>query len=310
MQLELVEGLHEIKDKLLYIERMTKDIFFITIIEKVLYSKKSRYQLIEIVETESFGKVLYLNHKLQVSVADEWIYHEALVHPTLLAHPKPEEVVIIGGGDGGALREVLKHPTIKKVMLVELDPEVIDSVIEYMPEIPQGAFEDKRVEILFTDGRKFIEETNKQFDVIIADITDPSGQSSFLYTKEFYELVSSKLNDYGMFVTQALSVNVYFKQFAKIFNAISKAFKFTCAYSAFVPSFSDEWSFVMGSNDIDPLAISIEEIKNRYHERKLKTKFYHPEQHKKLIYLPIHIKRKLNEVFEVSTDESPVTVLY
>jgi len=308
MQLKLIEGLHKLGKELIYIEKMTKDTFFITIVKKVLCSKKSKYQLIEIIETESFGKMLHLNCKLQASTADEWIYHEALVHPALLTHPNPQKIVIIGGGDGGALREVLKHPTVSRVTLVELDPEVIDIVMKFMPEIPQNAFHDERVNLMFMDGRKFIKETNEQFDIIIADVTDPWGQSSFLYTKEFYELVASKLNDHGMFVTQSLSINMYFEQFAKIFNAMSKAFKFVCAYSAFVPSFSDEWAFIMGSNDINPLTIDVEKIKKRYYERNLKTKFYDPERHKELITLPTHIEKKLSKFSEVSTDISPVSV--
>jgi len=310
MQLKLVEGLQRVGDELVYVEKMTKDTFFVTIVKKVLYSKRSKYQLIEVVETETFGKMLYLNCKLQASTADEWIYHEALVHPALLIHPNPRTIVVIGGGDGGALREILKHPTVSKVTLVELDPEVVDSVIKYIPEIPQDAFKNERVEAVFMDGRKFIEVTQKKFDIIIADVTDPWGESSFLYTKEFYELVASRLNNNGLFVTQSLSINMYFKQFAKIFNAVSKAFKFACAYSVFVPSFSDEWAFIIGSNDIDPLTIHSDQIKKRYYERKLQTRFYDPEQHEKLLTLPLHIKRRLSEVYEVSTDKSPVTIPY
>ncbi|RLE77209.1 MAG: spermidine synthase [Thermoprotei archaeon] len=308
MQLPLAEGLTEVDGRLVYVERLTRDVLFMTYISRVLFSGRSDYQLIEVVENPTFGKMLYLDHKLQVATADEWIYHEALVHPAMLTHPEPRRVLIVGGGDGGALREVLKHDCVEEVTVVELDPRVVECVREYLPEVPRGAFDDSRVRFVFTDGRRFIEEGGGRFDVIIADVTDPWGQSSFLYTREFYEAVSRRLSELGVFVTQALSVYLYFDQFARIYNAVSTAFKHAVAYSAFVPSFSDQWSFVMGSNSVDPSSVSVSEVERRYRERGLVTRYYRPERHRELTSLPAHVEARLREFKEVSTDSSPVAV--
>ncbi|MEK7713807.1 MAG: hypothetical protein AAB302_03605 [Deltaproteobacteria bacterium] len=156
-------------------------------IKKTLYSVETEFQSMEILETGSYGKCLILDGKMQSSEVDEFIYHEALVHPAMLTHPKPESVFIVGGGEGATLREVLRHKTVKRAVMVDIDKEVVDKCRELLPEYSQGAFDDPRAELQYMDARKYLEDTNEKFDVIIIDISEPveEGHAYQLYTQDF-----------------------------------------------------------------------------------------------------------------------------
>ncbi|MEM0318067.1 MAG: methyltransferase domain-containing protein, partial [Candidatus Nezhaarchaeales archaeon] len=164
-------------------------------VRKIMYSGRTKFQQVDIVETYSFGKCLFLDGKLQSCEYDEHVYHEALVHPAMMTHPDPKRVLIVGGGEGATAREVLRYPTVEKVVMVDIDGELVDLCRRYMPEWSQGAFEDPRLELVIADGRKYIEETGESFDVVILDLTDPlpGTPSVYLYTREFYELVKGRL---------------------------------------------------------------------------------------------------------------------
>jgi len=299
------EGLVKIGGRDVYVEKITRNYYTLTFIKELLYRDKSKYQLIEIVDTEDYGKILYLDGKLQVAEADEWIYHETLVHPAMLTHPEPKRVIIIGGGDGGALREVLKHPSVEEVELVELDPKVVDVVTKYMPEIPSGAFEDDRVKICYCDGRQRLKNGDGKYDVIICDVTDPMDQSAALYTREFYSVTSRRLAEKGILVTQAVSTFYYRNQFAMIYRALQRVYRIIRPAYAFVPSFGDTWAFINASNVLDPANMDMEEVRRRFEERRLKTRFYTPEIHSLLLYTPKHLRSFLEKAGEESTDEHP-----
>ncbi len=276
---------------------------------KILYSGKTKYQMIELFESPLFGKVLLLDGLVQISDYDEHIYHEALVHPTLLSIENPEKVLIIGGGDGGALRQVLKHNTVKKAILVDLDSEVIEFSKKYFPKM-KVAFDDPRSEIIIGDGKKFVEETNEKFDFVIIDLTDPSGPSKLLYTKEFYEQVKRILTENGAVVTHAESLYVFQKYYATIYRTLSSVFKYARPYYAYVPSFGFLWGYVTASDAIDPLVISLDELKKRMAERGVETEFYYPELHKALFTLPKDVIRALNDPnVPISTIKNPVEIL-
>ena len=146
----------------------------------------------EIMETASYGKVLVLDARIQSSVADDFIYHEVLVHPVMMLHPRPESVLVIGGGEGATLREILKYGSVKRAVMVDIDQEVVEACKIHLPELHQGAFEDPRVAVLHEDARGWLESTSERFDVAIVDLTEPleAGPACLLFTREFYQLLA------------------------------------------------------------------------------------------------------------------------
>ena len=161
----------------------------------VLYSGKSKYQVIEVLENECFGRCLVLDGKTQSAQFDEFIYHQSLVQPTMVAHPKPEKVFIGGGGEGATAREVLRHNTVKQVTMVDLDQEVVEICQKYLPEHHQGAFDDSRLILKFDDAYEYLKNIEEQFDVIVLDLSDPmdNGPSYLLYTIGFYSMIRDRL---------------------------------------------------------------------------------------------------------------------
>ncbi|MGD0511292.1 MAG: hypothetical protein ABSA33_05635, partial [Candidatus Micrarchaeaceae archaeon] len=153
-----------------------------------IFSARTKYQSVEIIDTYTFGRCLILDDKIQSSELDEFIYHEALVHPAMIMHAQPHKVFVAGGGEGAVLREVLKYTSVNKVIMVDIDGEVIKISDEFLPSWHQNAFRDPRVKLIFDDARRYLAETNERFDVIICDLSDPisAGPSRFLFTREFY----------------------------------------------------------------------------------------------------------------------------
>ena len=174
-------------------------------IEEVLYTGQTKFQYAQIFRSGRFGICLVLDGKIQSSEADEFIYHEALVQPAMIAHPAPESVFIAGGGEGATLREVLSHRTVKRAVMVDVDEEVIALSKKYLPGESRGAFEDRRTELHHVDARDYLEKCGEKFDVIIIDLPDPieEGPAYLLYTREFYQIVLDKLTSNGLIAVQA-----------------------------------------------------------------------------------------------------------
>ncbi len=277
-------------------------------IKKVYFIGKTKFQTVEIVEVYDYGKCLFIDGKLQSSQVDEWIYHEALVHPAMITHPNPKKVAILGGGEGATLREVLRYD-VEKVVMIDIDREIVELCKKYLPEWHQGSFDDPRVKLVIEDARKYLEETNEIFDVIIIDLTDPvpGCPSVKLYTREFYEIVYKRLSSNGVMVTQATSAHIpRCKNYAIIYNTIRQIFPVVRAYRVFVPSFVSPWGFVLGSKENDPLRLDSNYIKDRISKIKGKLKFYDEEVHRALFILPKYLRRILDETKEVATDDNPV----
>jgi spermidine synthase len=172
-------------------------------IERVLVQQHTGLQEVLVFENPTLGRVLVLDGVIQASERDEFIYHEMLIHVPIMAHGAAREVLIIGGGDGGALEEALKHPVITRVTMVELDPAVVEIARAWLPGIHRGAFDEPRAELLFTDGVAFVAETDRQFDVIILDTTDPVGAGEALFTETFYANCRARLRPGGVLVGQS-----------------------------------------------------------------------------------------------------------
>jgi len=191
-------------------------------IRKVLYSKKSKFQEIQILESKTWGRVLILNKTIQTTERDEFIYHEMISHVPLFLHSKPEKVLIIGGGDGGTLKEVLKHNTVKNVILVEVDKYVIEASKKYLQKIHQNSYYNKRAEIIIGDGVAFIKNCKNIFDVIIIDSTDPVGMAEDLFSDDFYKDALVALKTDGILVAQSGAIFAQWEEFSRTFKKNKK----------------------------------------------------------------------------------------
>lgn len=268
-------------------------------VRKVLYQRKTKYHKIEIVDTYDRGVCFVLNDQIQSSLNDEWIYHEALVHPAMITHPKPLNVLVIGGGEGGVIREVLRHNIVEQVTMVEISKDVIKVAKKYLKEIHQGSFYNPKVKIVIDDGRNYlIKQSANSFDCIIIDATDPSpkGISAGLYTKEFYETLKKKLKREGLMVTQATSPLYNFHMYASIYKTIGSVFPIVRGYSFGA-------GFVIGSKKFDPLSVSKKEIKTRLEKREVGgLKLYNENTHHLMFVFPEYMKLNLKSAGDILID--------
>ncbi len=217
-----------------------------------LVSEKTPFQKIEIYETESFGRVLILDGLVQTTEKDEFFYHEMLVHPAMAAHPKPEDILIIGGGDGGALREVLRYP-IKSATLVEIDARVIEVCRRYLPTLA-SSFRDRRAEIKIADGSRFIGESGRQFDVVIIDSSDPVGPSLILHQRNFYARAKLRLKPGGVVAAQAGSPLFHLDHLRKKAAFLGTLFRQARYYLGPVPTYPGGfWCYAFLSDKLNPL---------------------------------------------------------
>jgi len=259
-------------------------------VKETVISKRSPYQKIKILNTYRFGKVLVLDGVVQTTEADEFIYHEILSHLPLLSHPQPEKVLIIGGGDGGILREILKHP-VKEVFLVEIDEKVIEFSKQYLSAICKNSFADKRTRVVIDDGATFIKKCKEKFDVIIVDSSDPAGPAKVLFSSEFYRDTYNALSDAnGIFAQQTGSSFLQKEEFPSVYERLKKIFPYVATFLAAVPTYiGGFFSFVFASKGIDPLKAHLPELEKKYRAFKLKTKYYNPGIHHASFALPTFI---------------------
>lgn len=223
-------------------------------IKSILYKCNSPYQKIEVIENEHFGRILLLDGLVQTTERDEFFYHEMLVHPPLVTHPDPQSLLIIGGGDGGALKEILRYP-IKYACLVELDPHVIEASKKYFPWLAPS-LKDRRTELIVADGREFIERTDRKFDIVLVDSSDPVGPSASLHKKDFYKKLKTCLNNEGIVVAQVGSPFYHLESIKKKNAFLKKIFNIVCFYLSPVPTYpGGNWCFVFLSDEIQPLQI-------------------------------------------------------
>ena len=259
---------------------------------QVYYSGESEFQTIKIFRNPKFGKVLVLDDVVQTTTKDEFIYHEMLVHVPLLSHENPKNVLIIGGGDGGALREVLKHRAIERVVMVEIDGLVIEKCKEFMPELSNGAFENEKAEIIIDDGIEFVKNTSEKFDLIIVDSTDPFGPGMVLFTEEFYSYCKNALNINGIIVTQNGVPFLQGDELKTTFQNRQNLFSSNTFYIAPVPTYIGGFmTFGFASNNSANLNISVELLKERLSSVEGTMKYYTPEIHKASFTLPKYIQK-------------------
>lgn len=258
---------------------------------KTLFHEKTDFQELIIFENPTFGRVMALDGIIQVTEGDEYVYHEMMVHVPLLAHGAARRVLIIGGGDGGILREVLRHPVVEKATMVEIDRTVVDLCIKYMPSISDGAFDNPRSDLIITDGLKFVEETNERFDVIIVDSTDPIGPGESLFTQSFYSNCKRCLSEGGVLVNQNGVPFFQPEEVTETHAKLSSLFKDAAFYTAAVPTYvGGLMTLGWGTDNVELRQLDGQTIAERFAATGLSTRYYTPAVHVAAFSLPAFIR--------------------
>ncbi len=258
-----------------------------------LYKKRSRFQNIQIIKNPSLGNVLFLDGVIQTTENDEFIYHEMLTHPAMMLHPRPEKVLIVGGGDGGILREVLKYKTVKEAWLVEIDKTVIETAKKYLKKICRNCFEDNRTRILIADGARFVKETKEKFDIVIVDSPDPIGVAKTLFSQTFYRAIYSILNKDGMMARQTGSTLFYSNELQSNLKTLRKVFANVWVHLAAIPTYlGGFFSLAVASKKTNLSEIDIDLLEKKCKIHQLKTHYYNPYLHIGSALLPEYVRRK------------------
>ena len=265
-------------------------------IDKVYYEQKTDHQHLMIFHNAFLGRVMTLDGVVQTTEKDEFIYHEMMAHVPILAHGSASHVLIIGGGDGGMLREVARHTSVKEITMVEIDSAVVDMAKTYLPNHSNGAFEDPRLDLVISDGMDFVRKTDKRFDVIISDSTDPIGPGEVLFTEDFYAQCKRILNPGGVIATQN---GVPFFQIDEVLHTAQRMgqhFADQTFYSAAVPTYyGGIMTFAWGSDDASLRQVDIATLRQRFAESGIITRYYTPEIHQASFALPRYVLDALAE---------------
>lgn len=267
-------------------------------VDEVLFEEKSAHQHLLIFQNEQFGRVLALDGIVQTTERDEFIYHEMLTHVPLIAHGSAERVLIIGGGDGGILREVCRHNTVKHITQVEIDQSVIELSKTWFPGHSNGAYDDPRAHIVIGDGFDFVQKTADRFDVIISDSTDPSGPGEVLFSKDFYAGCQRSMNAGGILVTQNGVPFMQPAEFANTAARLSRVFKDRRFYGAAVPSYiGGLMTFAWASDKPDLLQTPVATLAQRWYAQNIQSRYYTPELHHAAFALPRYLLDILNSEY-------------
>ena len=256
-------------------------------VDKITESIQSEFQRIDVLESKDFGRLLVLYGSLMAADRDNNAYNEMITHVPLFTHPNPKRTLIIGGGDCGALTEILKHPEVEHCTMCEIDRMVVEVSKRHFPYLTTG-LNDKRANILFQDGKEFIERGTDKFDVIMLDLSDPVGPAMELFQKPFYQNVGHRLNDDGILVAQSESPFYNQKSVRGIFDNLKAVFPVVKMYTCFMPIYpSAFWSFAFCTRKYDPIANF---DRARYDRLGLKTRYYNAEIHQAAFSLPQFVK--------------------
>lgn len=238
----------------------------------LLASERSAFQQIDIYDHPSFGRTLVLDGLVQTTERDEFVYHEMLTHVPLLSIEAPKRVLIIGGGDGGTLRHVLMHPSIERVVMVEIDQRVTDLCLKFMPEIAGGALDDPRADVLFDDGIAYVRDSKETFDAILVDSSDPVGPGEGLFTPEFYANARARLAPEGVLCAQSGSPSMQQDELHRTYQHARTAFDDVRVYLANVPTYPGTmWSFTLAGRSLNLTASVITPFRTKYWTPALQT---------------------------------------
>lgn len=281
-------------------------------IKGILASEQSPFQKIDIIESFYYGRCLVLDGKMQCSQVDEFIYHEALIHPPMITHPNPKNIIIIGGGDLAALREILKYKGVEKVVLVDIDNRVVELCKQHLPSFHQNVFNDKRVQILNLDGRRYIEDSDEKFDVVIIDISEPlEGSPAYLlFTEEFYKVIEKHFSPNGILSVQSGTTNpCKLLSYTSVYKTLQQVFQKLSPYQAFIYAYATSWGFITASNSLNPAELDSTEIDKRLQELGINDlRFYDGLCHKALFSLPKFLRNALNQEGIIIRDDEPLFI--
>ncbi|MFW0754407.1 polyamine aminopropyltransferase [Pseudomonas sp. H11T01] len=264
--------------------------------EKLLHEVRTEHQHLVIFENARMGRVMALDGVIQTTEADEFIYHEMLTHVPILAHGTAKRVLIIGGGDGGMLREVAKHRSIEHITMVEIDGTVVDMCKEFLPNHSKGAFEDPRLNLVIDDGMRFVATTEEKFDVIISDSTDPIGPGEVLFSENFYEACRRCLNEGGILVTQNGTPFMQLSEVKTTAGRMRSLFPDWHFYQAAVPTYiGGAMTFAWGATNTAYRKLSRETLRQRFAGSGIITRYYNPEIHIGAFALPQYVLQAVNK---------------
>ena len=276
-------------------EEHTKHVKLSIRVNKQLYSAQSEFQRIDIFESEEFGRFLTLDGYMMMTEKDEFIYHEMIVHPAMAVHPNVKNVLVIGAGDGGVVRELTRYQTIETIDVVEIDAMVVEACIKYLPQTAHS-FADSRVNVYYQDGLKYIRKYEQAYDLIIVDSTDPFGPGEGLFTKEFYGNCYKALKEDGIMVNQHESP--FYEEDAiamqRAHKRIVESFPISRVYQAHIPTYpSGHWLFGFASKTYHPIT----DLKSQeWKELGLKTRYYNSQLHVGAFALPNYVEELLEDV--------------
>ena len=261
-------------------------------VNSTIYHDESDFQTVDIIDTPALGKMLILDGLVMTSDRDEFFYHEMISHVPMNSHPCPKSVLVIGGGDGGTVREVLRHPSVEKVVLCEIDGLVVESCRKYLPNIA-GKLDDSRVDIQIRDGVEFMQGKKDEFDIILIDSTDPLGPGVGLFTEEFYTNVKNALKKGGIMVAQSESPFADQKEMKLMYALLKKVFPVVRPYVGPMPTYpGGYWSWAFCSVDVEPLSFVDEK---RVEEIAQNSKLYNGDIHRSVFALPNFVKKLVSE---------------
>ncbi len=267
--------------------------------DRVLHEVKSKHQHLVIFENASWGTVLMLDGVTQLTTADEFMYHEMMAHVPLMALEKPKDVLIIGGGDGGVLREVLKHKAVKRATLVDIDREVIDTALKYFPEVSDGAFDDPRSETVIADGVKFVAETEQRYDAIIVDSSEPIGPSAVLHGKPFFTSCRNALKPGGILIAQNGLIFSAPEHLSQTTSYLADLFQNVAPYTVTQPCYFGGALAINAATDGKELAdADAATLARRAKRRGIATRYWTPEVHAGAFALPAYAAQIRDAVLE------------
>ncbi|WP_418790057.1 polyamine aminopropyltransferase [Phosphitispora sp. TUW77] len=256
-------------------------------LNEILYTEQSDFQHLAVVNTFDFGKALVLDGIVQTTEKDEYIYHEMIVHPAMMAHPNPQKILVIGGGDGGTVREVTRYQSVAEVDLVEIDEKVVNICRKYLPSI-SSALGDKRVKIIIEDGLKFVKGKENYYDLVIVDSSDPIGPAIGLFGEEFYTDIYNSLKEGGILVAQSESPVFNRDLLAGVHKNINGIFPITRTYLTAIATYiGGFWTFTCGSKKYDPLDVTpdMDMLKE------MNLKYYNEDIHQACFALPNFVRQ-------------------
>lgn len=278
--------------ELWYTDKHTKDIHFSMKVIRQIVSVESEFQRIDILDTEEFGRVLILDGELMITEKDEFIYHEMIVHVPMAVHPNVKDVLVIGAGDGGTIRELVKYDSIERIDMVEIDRMVTDMCRIHFQKTA-CKLDDERVHLHFEEELRFVRGKYNEYDLIVVDCADPYGPAEGLFTREFYGTCYKALKDDGILINQHESpfYDAHSRTVQKAHSHITKEFDYSTVYQCHIPSYpSGHWLFGFASKKYDP----IDDLREKeWNSLDLKTRYYNTDLHKGCFYLPNYVKELL-----------------